>query len=59
MAAIDSDGRVQLYDILFDLDKATLQPESTKQLQQVVTLLKDHPDSEGRGPGPHRRSGYR
>ncbi|MCK9262477.1 MAG: OmpA family protein [Deltaproteobacteria bacterium] len=43
-AALDADGRIQLYDILFDLDKATLQPESTKQLQHVVTLLKDNPD---------------
>ncbi|MBN1625699.1 MAG: OmpA family protein [Deltaproteobacteria bacterium] len=43
-AALDAEGRVQLNDILFDLDKATLQPESTKQLQDVVTLLKENPD---------------
>jgi outer membrane protein OmpA-like peptidoglycan-associated protein len=43
-AALDADGRIQLYGILFDLDKATLQPESTNQLQHVVTLLKDNPD---------------
>ena len=43
-AALDADGRVQLHDILFDLAKATLQPESTKQLQHVVTLLKENPD---------------
>jgi len=42
-AALDADGRVQLYGILFDLDKASLQPESTKQLQHVVTLLKENP----------------
>lgn len=42
--ALDTDGRVQLHGILFDLDKATLQPESTKQLQQVVSLLKGNPD---------------
>ena len=43
-AALDAEGRIQLYGILFDLDKAALQPESTKQLQHVVTLLKDNPD---------------
>ena len=43
-AALDKDGRVQLYDILFDLDKATLKPESTKQLQYVVELLLAHQD---------------
>jgi outer membrane protein OmpA-like peptidoglycan-associated protein len=43
-AALDAEGRVQLHGILFDLDKATLQPESTKQLQHVVTLLKNNPD---------------
>ena len=43
-AALDADGRVQLHGILFDLDKASLQPESTKQLQHVVTLLKENPD---------------
>lgn len=43
-AALDGEGRVQLHGILFDLDKATLQPESAKQLQHVVTLLKNNPD---------------
>jgi len=43
-SALDAEGRVQLHGILFELDKATLQPESTKQLQHVVTLLKDNPD---------------
>lgn len=43
-AALDAEGRIQLYGILFDLDKATLQPESTKQLQHLVTLLKDNSD---------------
>ena len=43
-AALDAEGRVQLHGILFDLDKATLQPESSKQLQHVVDLLKDNPD---------------
>jgi OmpA-OmpF porin, OOP family len=43
-ATLDAEGRIQLYGILFDLDKATLQIESTKQLQHVVILLKDNPD---------------
>jgi OmpA-OmpF porin, OOP family len=43
-AALDKDGRVMLYGILFDLDKATLKPESTKQLQHVLTLLSQHAD---------------
>lgn len=43
-AALDAKGRVQLYDILFDLNKASIQPKSTKQLQHVVTLLKENPD---------------
>jgi outer membrane protein OmpA-like peptidoglycan-associated protein len=42
-AALDKDGRVQLYGILFDIDKATLKTESVKQLQHVITLLKDNP----------------
>ncbi len=41
--ALDRDGKVALYGILFDLDQATLQPESVKQLQHVVTLLQDNP----------------
>jgi len=43
-AALDANGRVQLHDILFDLDKVTLQTGSTRQLQHVVTLLKDYPE---------------
>jgi outer membrane protein OmpA-like peptidoglycan-associated protein len=43
-AALDAEGRVQLHGILFDLDKSSLQPESTRQLQHVVILLKDNPD---------------
>lgn len=43
-AALDKDGRVLLYGILFDYDKATLQKESLEQLEHVVTLLQDNPD---------------
>jgi outer membrane protein OmpA-like peptidoglycan-associated protein len=43
-AALDADGKVALYGILFDHDKAALQQASSKQLQEVLTLLLDHPD---------------
>jgi len=43
-AALDADGKVALYGILFDYDKATLQQSSNKQLQEVVTLLLNNPD---------------
>ncbi len=43
MAALDADGRVALYGILFDTDQATLKAESSKQLQHVLTLLQEHP----------------
>ncbi len=42
--ALDKEGRVLLYGILFDVDKATLKEESVKQLQHVVTLMKDNPE---------------
>jgi outer membrane protein OmpA-like peptidoglycan-associated protein len=44
--ALDSEGRVILYDILFDYDQATLKQESDKQLQHIVTLLLQNPDLE-------------
>ena len=44
MAALDADGKVALYGILFDFDKATLQQSSNKQLQDVLTLLLNNPD---------------
>jgi outer membrane protein OmpA-like peptidoglycan-associated protein len=43
-AALDEHGRIALYGILFDYDKATLQPSSGRQLQEVLTLLVDNPD---------------
>lgn len=43
-AALDKDGKVLLYGILFDLNKANLKPESVKQLQHVVTLMLTYPD---------------
>jgi outer membrane protein OmpA-like peptidoglycan-associated protein len=43
-AALDKDGRLILYDILFDYDKATLQQSSDKQLQHIVTLMLENPE---------------
>ena len=43
-AALDKDGHIALYDILFDFDRATLKEESLKQLSYVVTLLRQNPD---------------
>lgn len=43
-AALDMDGRVILYDILFDYDQATLKQDSDKQLQHIVSLLLQNPD---------------
>jgi outer membrane protein OmpA-like peptidoglycan-associated protein len=42
--ALDKDGRIILYDILFDYDKATVQQSSDKQLQHIVTLLPENPE---------------
>lgn len=56
-AALDAEGRIALYGILFDYDKASLQPSSNKQLHNVLMLLLDnselnleiqgHTDSDG------------
>ncbi|TVQ71114.1 MAG: OmpA family protein, partial [Balneolaceae bacterium] len=43
-AALDAEGKIALYGILFDFDKETLQQASSKQLQQVVTLLMENPE---------------
>lgn len=43
-AALDSEGKVALYGILFDFDKATLLQSSNKQLQEVLTLLIENPE---------------
>jgi outer membrane protein OmpA-like peptidoglycan-associated protein len=38
--ALGKDGRVALYGILFDFDKADIKPESDKQLAEMAALLK-------------------
>lgn len=42
--ALDQDGHIALYGILFDLDQASLQQDSIKELNHVVTLLRQNPD---------------
>lgn len=41
--ALQSDGKVALYGVYFDTDKATLKPESKPQLDQMAQLLKTAP----------------
>ncbi|OQM76535.1 OmpA family protein [Manganibacter manganicus] len=41
---IATEGRVAVYGILFDFDKADIRPDSKPQLQEIAALLKDSPD---------------
>jgi len=41
---IGEEGRIALYGILFDVDKATIKPESKPTLEQITKLLNDNPD---------------
>lgn len=41
---IATEGRVAVYGILFDFDKADIRPDSEPQLQEIAALLKDSPD---------------
>ena len=41
---LENDGKVDLYGIYFDTDKATLKAESEGTLQQVLALLKGKPE---------------
>jgi OOP family OmpA-OmpF porin len=41
---LENEGKVDLYGIYFDTDKATLKPESEGTLNQVLDLLKSKPD---------------
>src|SRR5690606_34059020 len=41
---IASEGRVAVYGILFDFDKADIRPDSQPQLDEIAALLKDNPD---------------
>lgn len=41
--AIEQTGRIALYGILFDFDKAEVKPESVPALEQIAKLLKSQP----------------
>jgi outer membrane protein OmpA-like peptidoglycan-associated protein len=41
---IDRDGRVSVYGVYFDLDKAAIKPESKPALDEIAKLLKTRPD---------------
>lgn len=43
-AGLATDGRIAVYGILFDFDKADLRPDSKPQLDQIATLLQERPD---------------
>ncbi len=42
--ALAQDGRVAIYGIYFDFDKAEILPESQPQIEQLAALLKAKPD---------------
>lgn len=42
--ALARDGKVAIYGVYFDTDKATLKPDSTPELEQMAALLKAYPD---------------
>ena len=42
--ALARDGRVAIYGIYFDVDKAELKAESQPQMEQIAVLLKNNPD---------------
>ncbi|MBK5966503.1 flagellar motor protein MotB [Thiocystis minor] len=41
---IDAEGRVALYGIHFDVDQASLRPESRPQLEQMARMLSEQPE---------------
>lgn len=41
---LDADGKVDIYGIQFDFDKADIKPESQSQLQEIANLLVDVPN---------------
>lgn len=43
LKGIDADGKISLYGVYFDTDKATLKPESTPTIKEIVTLLNSNP----------------
>ncbi|MDP2373866.1 OmpA family protein [Reyranella sp.] len=44
--ALERDGRIAIYGIHFDFDKAEIKPDSTPQIEQLAALLKQSPGLE-------------
>jgi len=42
--ALEADGRVAIRDILFDTNSATIRPESAPILEQIGTMMQEHPE---------------
>ena len=42
--AIKRDGKIALYEILFDVGKSEIKPESSKSLQQIIDYLNANPN---------------
>jgi OmpA family len=42
--ALDADGKIALYGILFDFDKDVIKPESKPALDEIAALLNGKPD---------------
>lgn len=43
MSALDANGRVPVY-IEFDVDRATLRPDARPAVDEIIKLMRDHPD---------------
>jgi len=43
-AALGRDGRIVLYSIMFDFDKADIKPESRPQLEEIAKLMRASPN---------------
>ena len=53
--SIDSTGRVALYGIYFDFNKADVKPESDATLEQIAALMKTERRAEAAGRRPYRQ----
>jgi outer membrane protein OmpA-like peptidoglycan-associated protein len=42
--ALTDSGKIDIYGVLFDVDKTTIKPDSKATLDEVAKLLKDNPD---------------
>lgn len=45
-AGLAADGKIAVYGILFDFDKADIRPDSEPQLEEIAKLLKESPELE-------------